>query len=337
MKNIKIYLFVLIIALSFNNVYSEVISQQLFMNSDTEEIKIFNIAPSQDSDLYITSNLGIFKSTDSGVSWTNINYNFENIFTQDTCFIYFIRIFTYNKETQVIVWGTDNYLYYLNQNMKTWSRYDFFKENNFIFEDIIEYHNKYIASTLDSGLFISDNLIDWEKSKDFYYKGFDHFFIHNDIIYLNNYEMQYTLKGDLIKRDYKKFFTPKNTAGYFAFDAGIMYVSSKSGIFLSSDEGESWLEITFNLSESLKRTYIFPVIFYDKFLYCCLDDGIYLFSKNNNSWVKIFPPDKNKKFLFWNMIKIKNSLFVISLKYGLFYSTDGINFKKSEINFNKLF
>jgi hypothetical protein len=303
--------------------------------STIDSIKIFNLAV-RDSELILTSNFGIYISTDSGNSWTNINYNCEDVFTQDTSYIYYIRIIKYNEGKSIFVWGSNNYIYSLSQYEKAWSRYDYFKNNNNVFEDIIEFKDKFIASTLDSGLFISENLIDWKKLNNFESKYYDHFFINNGNIYLNNIEFNYTIKGNIIDGNYTKFYTPKNTAGYFVFDDSMIYISSKTGIFLSSNAGNGWEDITFTLSESMNKTYMFPLIFFNKFLYCCLDDGIYIFLKSENSWLKIFSLDNNQRFLAWNMVVINNTIIVVSLKYGLFYSSNGINFYKLDFNISRI-
>ncbi len=287
------------------------------------ESSVKNIAFKDSVIFVVLGDLGVYRSTDFGNSWTEANNGIE-------CYDEITNIEIINDK--VFTWSCySNRSYMTSNNGENWSPFGFNNQNSSLVCFIIQNGLDVFAGTY-SGLYLSkDNCENWKAlnsglsnshilslyfNDSFLYAGTSNG-LYKSINYGDNWsEIQGNLPyfgsiSSIVKKGNKFFVGCSNSSGI-------------TGVLCSEDNGESWV----SLNKGLTDTSITSLVLNNGNLYAGTWNGKIFFSSNDGeSWKNItvlnsyFPTNLNNV-----TILIKDSVIYAGTSYGVYKSTNNGDF-----------
>jgi len=219
--------------------------------------------------IFAASYGGVFKSTDSGDSWTSVDDELTNVEA--------IAV-----SGSKIIAGTFLKGIYLSTNDgQSWIQIDngpiSGKQTNAI---AIDGSNIFIA-TRYAVFLTNDDGTNWTDISDSLAgKWFNTIAVHNSRVYVG------TNDGLFVSPDSGTSWTPlkngltRNMGISFAFSGSNIFAGTEGGVFLSMDNGTSWTEI----NNGLPSPYVYTLTVSGSILFAGTMDGVYITTNNGASW-----------------------------------------------------
>lgn len=304
-----------------------------FTTNDTtkNEFGITSIINS-DSTLYALTSNGIYKSTNYAESWQDISYNYKTIF--DNTFM-LMKVFEFKGKKMLFTWSLDGTICILDFEKQEWTTVRFLNKDKLkrgeVLIDIIKSGDYFIISLYPERIYKTKDFVNWEKINEIPEGGWNIFSSNQDLIYLNDLTKEFTYIINIKDNIIQKIKTPSFIDGHFIFKDSLVFVSAKSGIYFSTNCGENWYNIAFNLKGIMEKMEFWPIVYYfEGELYCVVDNGIYKF--NNENWIKCNYNWKKERFFIILVSVYDKHIVMLSQRFGLIRSDDGLNYYRANFN-----
>ncbi|HPN38763.1 MAG TPA: T9SS type A sorting domain-containing protein [Melioribacteraceae bacterium] len=232
-----------------------------------------------DNTIYVgTLSKGMFKSTDNGFSWIEINNNLP-----------IKQVWSVNVINGVVFIGTNSGgIYKSTNNGESWESSNNGISNNAIIKDINKYENKYFAASSNAGIYVSDNGNDWQQNNSGI-TGLVASCLLNTGNDLFCGVLQRVYKYDLANTSWIRMSTglPNSSVNSLAYfdDNSTKYLaagfySSVSEFAISSDYGLNWIIA----DNALPNVPIYSVSAVNNVLLVGNDYGVYISYDKGNNW-----------------------------------------------------
>ncbi len=292
--------------------------------ADTSKNFMFITSILQDDNIILCCgyHLGIFKSTDNGLTWSLSN---NGLVHDQKNNIVGIK----KNEGVYFAWTLKGRIYISNDTANNWQLFtSYFDSSNLSINDL-EFQDSTIFLSSNEGIYFSkNNGISWNTIDKLERNNYGCLYIENETLFVTNNTIYYNYNNiwDSIKNIPKVKFLFSD----IAFLGSKIFIVSDLGIYSTLDYGEKWENITFNMDipqggyEGIIR--IFSTT--DR-IYVCKDDGLYLLIENDKYWLKCcFDLKLKEQPLPWVIKKINGFYMLGSNGMGLFRSEDGILFSQ---------
>lgn len=304
----------LYIILLLASTFSQVFSQWEQVNNGIPNVAI-NCIENSDTTIYAGTDIGIFISTNKGLTW-------DNTTLYASC--YKVKSLAINKSFSYIYsghfgTGLKRFLYAINTHSVF--LYDYYQsillQNSNV--NVIKSNNNIMYSGTNQGLFISSNNGNtWELRNN----GIENLeilsmaFLDSNCCIGTNDGIFYS--SNIGKTWVKKSFNIVNTnIQSLGIKDSIIYAGTKGGgVYISKNNQDYWIP----KNNGLKDLNIQAIQISDKYIFAGTNEGLYVSSNYGDKWTKT-SIDKN----VLSISKIENNIYIGTKSNGLYISSDNGN------------
>lgn len=233
-------------------------------------VNFIAIDPKNSEVIYIATESGAFKSKDSGANWQAMPFGGEdNVLT----------LVIDSEDNDTLFVGTENDIFITKDAGRNWTK----SSEGLSGKNIKSIAQNYIDcetlfASAENGLFKSeDSGGNWEK-----------IFCVDSII--DEYDNEYNDENELSNSPPWVSVDP--------FNAEIIYLSTKRGIFKSDDNGNSWVRLS-NIGQPGSHIKNLVLPSYNRgFIFVATDEGVFRFSEEENMWRDFYCGLNSKQTVF---------------------------------------